>query len=194
MKSNEEFIAGIYEKAATYTEEQKIKVIKASWVSKATRIAAMVAVCIGLAGIGSMVLGNGKSQSPTKTPMPNPDNYGIALTSEQGEDVGEAAGNTAQLRMGPVAETVTFTGVVDHIDEEEKRIWLTLLFDENAPNYVEGSMVCIKWDMMESISNDITVGVILTATGALSVYENEASGYHGCAELVLTDVENLEKK
>ena len=41
MKSNEEFIAGIYEKAASYTEEKETKIVKVNWSSRATKIAAM---------------------------------------------------------------------------------------------------------------------------------------------------------
>lgn len=190
MKSNEEFIAGIYEKAAVYTEEKETNGIKVNWVARATRIAAMLAVCIGLAGVGSLVLGKGNEPVPSKVPMPSIEDYGIALTSETGDDLG---GKT-QLRVNPVAETVTFTGLVTGIEEAENRIWLTLIFDETAPVSTADSVVCIKWDMLEPISEEITVGTTLTATGALSMYENEASGQNGCAELVLTDMANLEIK
>ncbi len=193
MKSNEEFIAGIYEKAATYTEEKKIKVIKTNWAARTTKVAAMVAVCIGLAGVGSLVFGDGKKQVPTETPAPT-DNYGIALTSEDGEESGEVIDGASQFRIGPVIETVTFTGVVEHVDIEEKRIWLRLTFDETAPEYAEGSVVCIKWDMLEKISEEIVTGTGLTATGTLSVYENPESEQNGCAELVLTDVADIEIK
>lgn len=188
MKSNEEFIAGIYEKAAVYTEEKEIKVIKTNGVIKATRIAAMAAVCIGLAGVGALVLGGNNGQNPSGTPNVQNENYGIALTSEMGEDLGGAV----QFRVGPVVETVTFTGVVESIDIEENRIWLKLIFDESAPASTKGSVVCIKWDMLENIKEEIEVGMQLTAVGALSVYDNEASEHHGCAELVLTDKANLE--
>ncbi len=194
MKSNEEFIAGIYEKAATYTEEKEIKIVKVNWVAKATRIAAMVVVCIGLAGVGSLALRNGNGMVPGEVPQPGSEDYGIALTSEFGEESGEAVGGATQFRMVPVAETVTFTGVVESIDTEEKRIWLKLLFDESAPLYAEGSIVCIRFDILEPISEEIKVGATLTATGALSQYENEASEWNGCAELVLTDMTNLDIK
>ena len=189
MKSNEEFIAGIYEKAAVYTEEKDTKIVKVNWVAKATRIAAMAAVCIGLAGIGSLMLGNGKD-IPDQVPQPGQEEYGIALTSETG-DVPEGM---AQLRIGPVVETVTFTGIVESIAEEEGRIWLELIFDESAPEDVLGSVVCIKWDLLETISENVEVGTTLTATGVLSAYENEASEHNGCAELILTDLANLEIK
>ena len=194
MKSNEEFIAGIYEKAAAYTEEKETKVITVNRVAKVTRIAAMVAVCLGLAGVGSLVLGNGNSNIPGEVPAPGNENYGIALTSERGEDLGEAVDGATQFRIGPVIETVTFTGVVERIATEENRIWLKLMFDEAAPSYTEGSVVCIRWDMLEPISEEVTIGTILTATGVLSRYENEASEHNGCAELVLTDKTNFEIK
>ena len=57
MKSNEEFIAGIYEKAAVYKEENKTKIIRVDFAAKAARIAAMVVLCLGLAGVGTMTLG-----------------------------------------------------------------------------------------------------------------------------------------
>ena len=188
MKSNEEFIAGIYEKAAVYTKEKETKIIKVNWTARATRIAAMLVVCIGLAGVGVMTLD--RNSNGTVTPDVSEENYGIALSSELGEE----AGGVAQFRIGPVAETVTFTGVVEEIDKEENRIWLKLVFDESAPLYAEGSVVCIRWDMLEPISEEITVGITLTATGILSKYENETSVQNGCAELVLTDMANFEIK
>jgi len=114
--------------------------------------------------------------------------YGIAMLSENGEELSGAA----QFRMMPVAETVTFTGVVEEISAEEKRIFLRLEFDETAPENTEGSIVCIKWDLTEKIGEEIADGTRLTATGALSMYENEDSEHNGCADLVLTDMANLE--
>ena len=199
MKSNEEFIAGIYEKAAAYTEENETKIVKVSRrnMSRPTagyvRIAAMVVLCVGLAGVGILTLGK-DSQNQTGIPEQAAENYGIALTSELGGAAAETGDGVAQFRLGPVIETVTFNGVVEHIDTEENRIWLKLLFDESAPVSTEGSIVCIRWDILEEISEEIVVGTTLTATGVLAVYENEASEYNGCAELVLTDVENFEIK
>ncbi|MBO5353578.1 MAG: hypothetical protein J6J42_02620 [Lachnospiraceae bacterium] len=191
MKSNEEFIAGIYEKAAVYTEENRTGSEKAAGrsrtLAKVTRIAAMAAVCIGLAGVSALVPGRNGSQKDT--PEQGTEEYGIALTSEVGEEAGGAA---MQFRMTPVAETVTFTGVVESVDEKENRIWLRLEFEETAPaDCVAGSMVCIRWDMLEEISPELTKGTRLRATGTLSMYENETSEYNGCAELVLTDTANL---
>jgi len=188
MKSNEEFIAGIYEKAAAYTEEKEITTVKTYRTAKITRIAAMAAVCIGLAGIGSLVLGRESNQNPNNGLEQASEEYGIAMLSENGEELSGAA----QFRMMPVAETVTFTGVVEEISAEEKRIFLRLEFDETAPENTEGSIVCIKWDLTEKIGEEIADGTRLTATGALSMYENEDSEHNGCAELVLTDMANLE--
>ncbi len=173
MKSNEEFIAGIYEKAAVYTEEKATNIVKVNWVAKATRIAAMAAVCIGLAGVGSLVLGN-SNNTPSQIPQPANEDYGIALTSEVGDD----AEGAAQLRIGPEAETVTLAGVVEKVDADEKRITVKLS-DE--------SIVTIKWDMLEPVSEEITVGTEVTATGVLS----EQNGF---AELTVTDMANLEIK
>lgn len=194
MKSNEEFIAGIYEKAAVYTEEKETNIVKVNWVAKATRIAAMVAVCIGLAGVATMTFDKTGSNPVESTPEIASEDYGIALTAELGAESGEATGGAAQLRMGPVVEIVTFTGKVEQIDTKENVIWMQLLFDENAPDYAEESVVCIRWDLLEPISEKITVGTTLTATGALSVYENEESEQNGSAVLVLTDMANLKIK
>lgn len=188
MKSNEEFIAGIYEKAAVYTEEKETKERKSSVVARTARIAAMIAVCIGLAGIGVVTLDNNIGRNTGDGFEQAGEDYGIALTSEFGDE----PEGVAQFRMGPVAETVTFTGVVESIDTEENRIWLRLTFEETAPEEVQGSVVCIRWDILEKMSEELVVGTELTAMGALSQYENEASEYHGCAELVLTDVSNLQ--
>ena len=174
MKSNEEFIAGIYEKAAVYTEEKETRVVKVNWVAKATRIAAMAAVCIGLAGVGSLVLGKGNNV-PSRVPQPENENYGIALSSETGDDLGGAA----QLRIGPEAETVTIDGVVESVDFEEKRVTIKLLSED--------SVITIKWDMMEPISEEVIPGVQLSVTGTLSEY-------NGYTEIVLTDIANLEIK
>ncbi|MBP3569187.1 MAG: hypothetical protein J6K04_08500 [Lachnospiraceae bacterium] len=187
MKSNEEFIAGIYEKAAAYTEEKEIKVVKTRNTAKIVRIAAMAVVCVGLAGVGTLLLGRGNGQNPGGVPEQAGNNYGIALTSE----LGDKTDGIAQCRIGPVLETVTFTGVIESIDTEENRIWIKLLFDESAPDYVENSIVCIRWDMLEKIGETVAVGDTITATGALSQYENEASEHNGCAELILTDMANL---
>lgn len=174
MKSNEEFIAGIYEKAAVYTEEKETKIVKVNWVARATRIAAMAAVCIGLAGVGSLILGKGNN-IPSQVPQPGNEDYGIALTSETGDDMEGAM----QFRIGPEAETVTITGVVESVDAAEKRITVEVLADE--------SVITIKWDLLEPISEAIAAGVQLSVTGILSEY-------NGCTELVLTDIANLEIK
>lgn len=187
MKSNEEFIAGIYEKAAVYTEEKETKIIKPNFAARTAKIAAMVVLCVGLAGVGIMTLGNQNGQNPNGVPEQASEDYGIALTSELGDELT----GTSMLRMGPVVETVTVTGVVEQIDKQEKRIWLELIFDETAPDNVADSVVCIKWDMLEQIGDEIAVGKTLTVTGVLSEYENEVSEHHGCAELILTDLANL---
>ena len=71
--------------------------------------------------------------------------------------------------------------------KKQKMTWVTFMallsfFEYNPP----------AKDLLEKIGEEITVGTALTATGALSTYENEASEYNGCAELVLTDKVNLE--
>ena len=173
MKSNEEFIAGIYEKAAVYTEEKETKSSRTVWVAKATRIAATVAVCLGLTGIGSLVLGNGDAV-PNQVPQPAAENYGIALTAEQDDN----AEGIALTKIMPDAETVTFTGMVEPVTTENNRITV-ILYDK--------SIVTIKWDLLEPVREDIKAGVEISATGVLSEYD-------GHAELVLTDLTDLEVK
>lgn len=163
MKSKEEFIAGIYEKAATYTEEKENNVIKINWVARATRIAAMATVCIGLAGVGSLVLGNGNRQGQPNRQTENAD-AGIALTAETGEH----AETATPLRIGPSKETATFSGVVTNVSAEEKLIWMELVFDASLPNQVEGTRVCVQWDFLEPVAKEIVVGAKLTVSGAVS--------------------------
>lgn len=184
MKSNEEFIAGIYEKAAAYTEKEK-ESRKNDWKTGLLRTAAAVIVCAGLVGASAWTLGR-NANVPEQTSEVTGEDSGIALLSVPNEPDG-----AVQHRIGSVTETVTFTGVVERIDTVEKRIWLKLVFEETAPESTENSIVCIKWDMLENISEEISVGAELTATGTLSQYRNSEAAYDGCAELVLTDMENL---
>lgn len=185
MKSNEEFIAGIYEKAAAYTEEEK-ESRKIDWRTGFLRTAAAVVLCAGLVGVGTWTLGRTENTPKTISEFSD-ENAGIALLSEQNEETDD----TAQHRMGPVTETVTFTGIVENIDTVEKRIWIQLVSEDATSENAENSMVCIKWDMLETIRDEISVGTELTATGILSQYRNTGSSYDGCAELVLTDIESL---
>lgn len=184
MKSNEEFIAGIYEKAAAYTEKEN-ESRKKDWKTGILRTAAAAILCVGLVGAGTWTLGR-NSDTPEPASEFTNENADIALLSVLDEQDG-----TVQHRIGPVTETVTFTGLIESIDIVEKRIWIKLVFEETAPESVENSIVCIKWDMLENISEEISVGAELTATGTLSQYRKRGSVYDGCAELVLTDMENL---
>ncbi len=185
MKSNEEFIAGIYEKAAVYTEEKETKIIKVNPVAKASRIAAMFAVCLGLTGV--LYLGLARSGANALQNMGENPDAGIALSSLIEEDTTALP----QVRGIMTAETVTFTGTVESVDTEDKRIWVRLTFNEEAPEYTEGSIVCIRWEMLENISEEITAGAKITATGTLSFYEKEGSEHHGCAELILLSTDDF---
>ena len=78
----------------------------------------------------------------------------------------------------PDAETVTFNGMVETVNTENNRITV-ILYDK--------SIVTIKWDLLEPVREDIKAGVEISATGVLSEYD-------GHAELVLTDLTDLEVK
>lgn len=178
MKSNEEFIAGIYEKAAFYTEEKSRNVNRLYHFTKEIRTAAMIALCLGLAGAGTLL--HSRQEQSTTLPVQSED-YGIALLAE---DVSQEAEAGYQSRRMIEPEKVTYTGKVKTIDTKEKRIWIALETGET-------DMLCIKWELQEEISEDIRNGVKLTVTGQPSLYENETSVHNGCIELVLTDSDDL---
>lgn len=194
MKSNEEFIAGIYEKAACYTEEKETKIVKVNFVNRATKIAAMVAVCIGLAGIGGMMLNRGLTGDGNAAPETQ--EHGIALLSEDGLTDTEQGGvqvgpGPAAYRMGPVAEWAEFTGVVESVDTSERIFWLELSFTEDVDGYhPETAYVAVKWDVLESMDM-ISVGNRVVVSGIITTYENEESERSGAALVVLADITNL---
>lgn len=189
MKSNEEFIAGIYEKAANYVETDK-KVKMRTWQMSALRIAAAAAVCIGLAGIGALVLrhGNGTEQ---------PGNNGIALLSENfGENENEQNMGPANYRMLPKQEEMQLTGTVESIDEREGVLWVLLESWGKAaevlePEAEQGVLAAIRWNIEESIPAEIAVGTKLMAAGEAGTYGNMDSERFGVAQLTLEDIAKL---
>ena len=98
MKSNEEFIAGIYEKAAVYKEEKQENIIKVNSSYRAMKMVAMLAVCVGLVSLANIVLHQENKQT---------EEYGISLLSEKEEQIGEVG--VAFHRSGPAQEFATFS-------------------------------------------------------------------------------------
>jgi len=187
MKSNEEFIAGIYEKAACYTEEKKI--IKVNFTSRAVKIAAMFAVCLGLAGAGSMALSRGTTGGNGSQ------EHGIALLSEEGGDAipqEQPLPRTAEHRMGMTMDRAEFTGTVENIDTTERIVWITLEFTEDGTGAVpETTYVAVRWDMLEEIPSGLCPGTRVIAAGALTTYKNAESERFGAAQVVLTEAKDL---
>ena len=189
MKSNEEFIAGIYEKAAYYTEEKEREIIKVNLASRAVKMAAMFAVCIGLTGFGVAMLsgeinGNGNSAFPGEE-------HGIALLSDDGS-TGEAYAGPAAYRTGPVAEWAEITGTIESVDVTKGVVWIELLFSEDSQgNAPETTYVVVQWNVLEEMPADLYVGNRVVVTGAAGVYEDAESERNGAAKVILSDVANL---
>ena len=159
MKSNEEFIAGIYEKAAAYTEEKETNLIRVNWVAKATRIAAMAAVCLGLTGIGSLVLGNGNN-APSQVPQPANEDYGIALTSETEDDFDEDS-DDASIDLDDMDVTDNLDIDEDNGDDEvyseESNATLT---EETDLSNEEDEKLLQSPEYQEKIINSIYRGIV----------------------------------
>ena len=177
MKSNEEFIAGIYEKAAIYTEAKQETIRKIHAPSRIMKMVAMLVVCVGLVSIANTVLKQENKQT---------EEYGISLLSETGEQIGEPG--IAIHRMGTVQQYATFTGTVESIEEQEKLVWLELEFTEQMQ---EEAMVAIRFDILEDISADICVGKKMIVSGVLGIYENEESKRFGLTQLTVNDLANV---
>lgn len=178
MKSNEEFIAGIYEKAAIYTEQKQENIRKVSVSSRAMKMVAMLAVCVGLVSIANTVLHQENKHTEEE--------YGIELLSETGEQIGEPG--VAFHRSGPAQQFATFTGTVESIEENEKLIWLKLEFTEEVQ---DEAIVAVRFDILEDISADICVGKKMIVSGVLGTYENEESKRFGLTQLTVNDLANI---
>ncbi len=178
MKSNEEFIAGIYKKAAVYTEEKQSTIKKVSASSYVIRIAATIAVCIGLASVGNFVW----NQNGEHIQKEN----GITLLSETGEE--SIGPGVAIHRMGPIQDYAVLTGTVESIEEQEKLIWLKLEFTEEVQ---EDTLVAIRFDILEEISKDICIGKKLMVSGVLGIYDKEDSEKFGLTQLTVNDLANV---
>ena len=178
MKSNEEFIAGIYKKAEIYTEEKENIIKKVSIPSRVMKMAAMIVVCVGLVSVANVVL-----QQENKNTTQD---YGIALLSETGEQAIEPG--VAFHRMGPAQEYATFKGTVESIEEQEKIVWLKLEFTEERQ---DEAIVAVRFDILEDIDTEIYVGKKLIVSGVLGTYENEQSKRFGLTQLTVNNLTNV---
>lgn len=171
MKSKEEFIAGIYEKAADYAEEEK-KTKAYTWKTAALRIAAAAVICVSLAGISAAVLWHGNGTKPLK------EDDGIALFSEFS---GESP-NPANYRMLPEQEEVLLTGTLESLDETEGILWVHL---------ETGELAAIAWGIPEKFPAKLSAGTKLMAAGEAGIYGGVRSERDGMAQLTLTDMTKL---
>ena len=178
MKSNEEFIAGIYKKAEIYTEEKENIIKKVSIPSRVMKMAAMIVVCVGLVSVANVVL-HQENKNTTQ-------DYGIALLSETGEQAIEPG--VAFHRMGPAQEYATFKGTVESIEEQEKIIWLKLEFTEERQ---DEAIVAVRFDILEDIDTEIYVGKKLIVSGVLGTYENEQSKRFGLTQLTVNNLTDI---
>ncbi|MBE5950930.1 MAG: hypothetical protein E7260_04950 [Lachnospiraceae bacterium] len=153
MKSNEEFIAGIYEKAASYTEEKETKIIRVNFAARAMKVAAMFAVCLGLAGVGAMTLGNSG-----KTPQGG--NEGIALSSE--DNVPFAV---PEPRILP--ELSYMDGEVESIDADHNVVFLRLrdMNMEETPAS-ERALVVVRFAEGVELIDKLCTGMQIEVGGA----------------------------
>lgn len=192
MKSKEEFIAGIYEKAANYAEEEK-KTKSPVW---AFRMAAAAAVlCVVLAGFGATALRHGNGTTP-------PDgNDGITLFSDvPGEEDGV---NPANFRMLPEQGEIRLAGTLDSVDAQEGILWILLEFwDETSMSKAEyeekfktkpeiGALAAIAWDLPEAFPEELAIGTRLMAAGEAGTYGGGEAARYGAAQLVLSDSAKL---
>ena len=157
MKSNEEFIAGIYEKAASYTEEKETKIIRVNFAARTMKIAAVFAVCLGLAGVGVMTLG-GNGQTPEGG------NAGISLLSENGEPF-----EIPEPRILP--ELSYLDGEVERIDTENNVVFLRLRnMAEEATPASERALVVVRFDEGVNVIDKLSTGIQIKVGGA--TFEN----------------------
>ncbi|MGN0506180.1 MAG: hypothetical protein ACI4FZ_06435 [Lachnospiraceae bacterium] len=186
MKSNEEFIAGIYEKAANYTEKEEKKE-KFIYKASVLRIAAMVVICVGLAGIGILTL----SERTDDSTNPSEENPGaVSLSQFSEENNGNSA--TIQYRMLPTEESALFTGTVESVDTEETIIWIQLEFEGEVPEeQKKESLIAVQWNVTKEIPAEIAAGMKLKVAGTVGTYNNTKSERFGSTQLTVTDAAML---
>jgi len=168
MKSNEEFIAGIYEKAASYTEEKETNIIRVNFAARAMKIAAMFVVCLGLAGIGIMTLGTaGRGQTPDGS------NDGIALSSED-----DTPFQIPEPRLIPELSYVD--GEVESIDAEHEVVFVRLrdMNREETPAE-ERALVVVRFAEGVDVIENLSIGMQIKAGGATfeEGYQTQDGGY-----------------
>lgn len=166
MKSNEEFIAGIYEKAASYTEEKKTNIIRVNFAARAMKIAAMFVVCLGLAGVGMMTLGNSGE-------TPQNGNDGIALLSE-----GEMPFSVPEPRVLP--ELSYLDGEVEAVDAEHRIVFLRLCdMNTEVTSTSKPALVVVRFGEGVDVIDKLCVGMQIKVGGVTfeNGYQTETGGY-----------------
>lgn len=151
MKSEEEFIAGIYEKASAYTEEKQHKVMTLNFSKKVSGMAAALAVCLCLAGIsGSMLHPEGPAEQgmPGTSRMAGEQDNGIAMHSDDAELLAEIPFVTGEVCL----KEVSLKGTVKEFKEEEQ-IALVLLesFGEKKFSETQAVVAAIRFTITEKL-------------------------------------------
>lgn len=190
MKTNEEFIAGIYEKAANYIEKEETKSMTPWWKHQAVRFAAAAVFCIAFLGTGMFVFLRGAGNSEA---LPEQDTMMLSLLHLDGENDPAVLSDVPNLyRTVPFVEKVVLTGTVESVDVEENAIWIELDAGNEEPfTDAVGTRVSIKWDILGDIPAELATGAKVKVTGSLGSYENAASERFGSVQLTLTDAADL---
>lgn len=177
MKSNEEFIAGIYEKASRYVEaEQTEKTEKTKKTEKGknliffgnyvVRLAAMLVLCAGIAGVGVIAFFGNKHDDIGNGEI------GINIV-QMSETEGQSPVKVQRFLSDD--ETDNIIGIVADIDTEKKLIIVKLQADDNTPAVSttgisqysyndDGKIVICLADLADIISN-ISIGTKIKVEG-----------------------------
>lgn len=197
MKSNEEFIAGIYEKAAAYQEESTSNRFMFSSWNKVLQMAAMLVICIGIAGVGIFAWRENGAKPQNAPQIMNVTENGnatetgnIAETGNVAETglaptlaIAERQGVNLAIAPAAYAETLMVSGVVERIQTQDNRVWITLSEDAGE-EFVRGSMVCVLFDLEEPVDTLFLEGTSITVNG-------EVSQYQEYTQLTIRDLSNL---
>ena len=182
MKSNEEFIAGIYEKAAVYKEEKKVKYLFHN-THAVLRMAAMLAVCVGMTAIGVLVA-PGKNSNQTEV---EENGVGTVNISSYMNDITTEPGVTQQ-RIGKQAYQESFTGVLVAVDGQEGIVWIC---PESEGKKGSEGWIAIRWELTEEFPEGLADGTRLMAAGLVDTYNKTGSEKSGSREIKLTEKDNF---
>ncbi len=153
MKSNEDFIAGIYAKAEHYTEEKVTKPSNIIPFRRVLQVAAMFTICLGLAGAGIMTLRNGAGD---KTPSGD---HGISMMSLEDEF-------SSDLINSRMVKEMTLVGTVREIITETNTIWLYPAESMEGETYTQIPVTFANGEFTKELS----VGVTVEVTGRIEYH------------------------